>query len=42
MVDKRTLDECLSGISFPASAHAETVAYRVNNVFWRQEYGGLA
>jgi hypothetical protein len=28
------------GISFPASRRAETVTYRVNNVFWQQEYGG--
>ena len=28
------------GISFPGSRHAETVSYRVNNVFWQQEYGG--
>jgi len=28
------------GISFPSSERARTVAYRVNNIYWSQEYGG--
>ncbi len=27
-------------ISFPSSERARTVAYRVNNIYWSQEYGG--
>ena len=28
------------GISFPVSERARTVTYRVNNIYWSQEYGG--
>lgn len=28
------------GISFPESANARHIAYRVNNIYWAQEYGG--
>jgi hypothetical protein len=28
------------GISFPVSDRARTVTYRVNNIYWSQEYGG--
>jgi hypothetical protein len=30
------------GVSFPGTAGRTTVRYRVNNVFWEQEYGAAA
>jgi 3-dehydroquinate dehydratase len=38
--EDKTLPVTAFAISFPASENAKTVDYRVNNVYWNEEFGG--